>query len=104
MKRLSKSAVISTLLLAALTGCYSSNEVPQNVLNEPRVVSPPSSTNQGWPRLGDVPPRPKDFPAVGAVDQAKRDMEDDRAESHVIREDIENPPPAAPSQPSDQKP
>ncbi len=101
MKRLPKSAVISAFLLAALAGCYSSNEVPQNVLNEPRAVSPPPiATNASWPRLGDVPARPKDFPVPAAVDQQKRDMEDDRAEGKVIREDIENPAP----NPPDQKP
>ena len=96
MERLPKSAAISGLLLAALAGlagCYSSNEVPQNVLDEPRAVSPPPpASNPSWPRLGDVPSKPKDFPPPAAVDQAKQQMESDRAEGQALHGQYENQP------------
>jgi hypothetical protein len=99
-----KSAVISAFFIAItllLAGCgsvewphvYGPDEVPQSVRNEPRPVppAPPVPPDATYPLLGNVPTHPKDFTPPATINQTKQQMEDDKAEAQVFREQANNP-------------
>lgn len=78
------------------------NEVPPEVLAEPRVVptAPLSTDSPGsWPLLGDVPPRPKDFTPPPLINAAKTEMENDRDEARRLQQDYQTAPPVLPASP-----
>ncbi|HEU0117456.1 MAG TPA: hypothetical protein VFR09_02380 [Alphaproteobacteria bacterium] len=105
MKSKFKSAFITMGIQAALVLCLSAcgenndmpkvfggNEIPKDVLNEPRVVQKPSQeqlANKTWPRLGDVPSMPKTFSPAPVTDQAITDMENERKQAEVVKEQYE---------------
>lgn len=98
------------LFLLALTSCggadiklpkvFGDSEVPPEVLQEPRPVPvppPPAAEPEVWPRLGDVPPRPKDFTPQPVINAAKSEMERDREAAERLQQDYQAAPPALPS-------
>src|ERR1700733_9212514 len=97
MKPKPKSALIKSVILAlglgGLAACdainniqwphvYGPNEVPADVLNEPRpiTVPPPVPEDATYPRLGDVPSKPKNFTPQPQIDQTKQQMDVERSE------------------------
>ncbi len=74
---------------------FGSNEVPPDILNEPRLVTsaaPNASAKAAWPLLGNVPSKPKDFTPLPMIDQTKGELETDRAVAAQKLYDVENPP------------
>ena len=99
-------SLMSVFLLAAcgetdikLPKVFGDSEVPSEVLNAPRVVpAPPQATEaRTWPRLGDVPSRPKDFTPQATIDAAKAEMESDRADAQQRQQEYQAAPPVVPS-------
>ncbi len=109
MKSKSKSAFI--IMLAAgllLVGCNSENgpstlphvaggiEVPQQVLDQPRVVQvppPQDFSNLDYPRLGDVPAKPQTFSPKPVLDQGFNELEYDRAQAQKDLYNYQHPQP-----------
>jgi hypothetical protein len=106
MEFYSKSALFQKICVAGfllvLTSCgmvddndlphvFSGNEVPPEVLAEPRVVTTPSKpVDTTWQRLGDMPFKPKNFTPQPTVDAAKRELENNRAAADKEGQDYEN--------------
>lgn len=66
-------------------------EVPDEVLNAPRPLSPPPpSANAAWPRLGDVPSHPKDFPPQAEINREMQQMEWYRTDSGAAPQQTES--------------
>jgi hypothetical protein len=98
-------------LLLSLAGCSDSdiqlpkvfgNEVPEEVLDQPRVVpTAPLTTDSpsSWPLLGNVPPRPKDFTPPPLINATKTEMENDRDEARQLQQDYQVAPPVLPTSP-----
>jgi hypothetical protein len=86
---------------ARLPKVFGGSEVPSEVLNEPRAVPapPPQTGPTVWPRLGDVPSKPKDFTPQLTIDAAKQEMQNDRADAERLQQDYQATPPALPSSP-----
>jgi hypothetical protein len=63
------------------------DEVPDEVKAQPRLleVPPPSTEEKDWPRLGDVPFKPKDFSPKPAYDQEMNELEQDRSEAETAK-------------------
>jgi hypothetical protein len=128
MKANRKSALIRALALSAamlaLNACdsfekidwphvYGPNEVPESVVSEPRAVAtlPPLPHDTTYPRLGDVPLRPKNFSTPAMIDQTKQDMDAQRYQADEMKVEYESaadptqpvpvppPPPPPPPQP-----
>jgi hypothetical protein len=99
------AALIMLLMLAScgdsdvkLPHVFSGNEVPSNVMAEPRLVPvPPPDLNAAYPRLGDVPPLPKDFTPPPLIAATKREMEYDRDTAKIRQQQYEAAPPVLPS-------
>ena len=78
------------------------DEVPDEVKALPRQVSiPTEDEGQGWPRLGDIPSKPKDFPTPTVYKQHMEEMEFHRSEAEeakrrAICDDILSQPASAP--------
>ena len=71
---------------------FGGNEVPPDVMAAPRAVAAPSAELQAdttYPRLGDIPAKPKDFPPPQALDLIKRDLARDRAEGNALKQQYE---------------
>jgi hypothetical protein len=77
------------------------NEVPPDVLNEPRAVpsAPLPSNPENWPLLGDVPSRPKDFTPQPVIDAAKTQMEGDRDADTLLQQNYQAAPAVVPASP-----
>ncbi|MDX2027799.1 MAG: hypothetical protein SFW62_04115 [Alphaproteobacteria bacterium] len=94
------SAIWAGIFLILLGGCdgphiFDGNEVPLELRTAPRVVTTPSPEeieNTSWPRLGDVPSKPKNFTAQPLVDQTRLEMQNNRAEAERLRQQAEFPP------------
>jgi hypothetical protein len=93
--------IIPFLAVLFIAGCadnvldlpvvFGGNEVPSDVMGAPRLVTGPSSENAGtpgWPRVGDVPKRPKNFTPQPMIDQSKQELIDDRKGGEAIRDDF----------------
>jgi hypothetical protein len=104
----------TALFLLALASCsdseiklpkvFGGSEVPQEVLDEPRVVPVPSPQNQAtWPRLGDVPTMPRDFSPQPTINAARREMQSDRSDAERLQQDYAAAPPALPPPPAPQE-
>jgi hypothetical protein len=89
------------LLLLALASCddieaslphaFGGNEVPPEVMAEPRAVQVPAGpANTTWQRLGDVPFKPKDFTLPPMIDASKKEMQNDRTEAEGMQQQYEN--------------
>jgi len=104
---LTPSIVLMSCILM-LAGCDSLNlrnpfladQVPPEAKAEPRLVGsppPPTATDaQTWPRLADVPFKPKDFSPKPAYDHYMDELEYDRAESDADKKRVEAESPASP--------
>jgi hypothetical protein len=100
-------ALYAALFLLLLAGCeqveqvelphvFSGNEVPPEVMSQPRVVTVPpprAAQNDTWMRLGDVPAAPKNFTPAPMIEQTKQEMKDDRAEADQLKQAADMPPP-----------
>ena len=99
--RKSAEKICFASLLLALAGCddidaslphaFGGNEVPPEVLAEPRAVQVPSgSVAPTWQRLGDVPFKPKDFTPQPMIDASKKEMQTDRAQAEAMQQQYED--------------
>ena len=63
------------------------DQVPAAVKAEPMLVekAPPAAADQPWPRLGDVPFKPKDFSPKPVYDHYMNEMEFHRAEAQAAQ-------------------
>ncbi len=98
-----KKSIGTAFFLFALAGCESldlphvmgGNEVPPEVIAQPRVVTTPapgSVENSPWMRLGDVPSAPRDFTSQTLIDQTAQEMRDDRTEAEKLKQQADMPP------------
>ena len=75
------------------------DQVPPEAKAEPRLVETPSPSDnqpQTWPRLGDVPFKPKDFSPKPAYDHYMDELEYDRAESEAAKKRVGDESPTLP--------
>jgi hypothetical protein len=97
----SASLIIAALLIILpLVACESlgirnllaDDQVPQAVKDEPRVVvSPPAAEEKPqWPRLGDVPSKPKDFSPKPVYDHYMDELAYDRDDAQATKKEIES--------------
>ena len=63
------------------------DEVPPEIKAAPRLVEvpSPSAEDQAWPRLGDVPFKPKDFSPKPVYDQDMDELEFHRDEAEAAK-------------------
>ncbi len=83
-----KAPVLCLFGLMLLTGCdsletirlFHHDEVSSEARAAPRVVpaAPPSTDETPWPRLGDVPFKPKDFTTKPVYEQEMNDLAAER--------------------------
>lgn len=67
---------------------FGANEVPEGAINAPRLVAEPSPdliNSPLWPRVGDVPSNPNDFPMPADIAQSMNEMENSRVEAANAR-------------------
>ncbi len=95
-------------IMASLAACqdlgirtpkvFNGIEVPDDTLNEPRVVPvpPPPPEQRVYPRLGDVPSKPKDFTPQPTINATKQEMDEDRSEARQMQENYQETPPMVP--------
>ena len=80
---------------AKMPDVFSGIEVPDDVLNEPRLVAAPTQAdlaNKSYPRLGDVPSKPTDFSKPDVIDRERDEMVSERKAGQEARIDMENQP------------
>ena len=67
--------------------------IPPTISNAPPETAvenlPPVPADTPYPRLGDVPSKPKDFTPQTDIDYIKRSMEEDRAQGEALRQQYE---------------
>ena len=71
------------------------DEVPDEIKAQPRLVEtpPPLTDGKAWPRLGDVPFKPKDFSSKAVYDRDMSELEHHRFEAETAkREMLKNDP------------
>lgn len=100
------ACIICLCLIAALTGCDSldlrnpflPDQVPPEVRAEPRLVGTPDSmpVTNTYPRLADVPFKPKDFSPPPVYTHYMDQLEYERAEGDVEKAHVEAESPASP--------
>ena len=106
---------VLVFLLLALTSCsdsdvklphvFSGNEVPPEVMSEPRAVPVPAAEpdRTSWPLVGTVPSKPRDFTPQPTIDATKTEMENDRNDAELLQHEYQEAPPVistmAPPQP-----
>jgi hypothetical protein len=91
------SSIVSLMCFFLLCGCeeihvpnfFGHDEVPDEIKAEPRVldIAPPSTNDEDWPRLGDVPFKPKDFSPKVTSDHYMNELEFHRAEADVAKKE-----------------
>ncbi len=104
MKPALKSALINGLFAALCLGLgacdrinwprvYGPDEVPQAVRDEPRAIEtlPPVSKDETYIRLGEVPSKPKDFSSPTTINKTKQQLEDDKSEAQVFKDEAHTP-------------
>lgn len=98
--------LVRCLLLAAaslsLAGCqdlgiiniFAHDQVPQAAHDQPRMVEqPPEETgHEAWPRLGDVPFKPKDFSPKPVYDHYMDELSTDRADAQAVKKQTSETP------------
>jgi len=102
---LRSALILAALSLAAcadssvnLPHVFEGNEVPPEVVAAPRVVPQAAPINRAvWPRLGDVPSKPKDFTPQSVIDAAKDEMANDRDDALRLQQDYQAAPEVLPS-------
>ena len=99
----SASSILFLSCFFLLTGCdslrlpqiFEHDEVPVEIKAAPRLVEtpPPSTGDEEWPRLGDVPAKPKDFSAKPVYERHMNELESDRADAERIKKEaLQNDP------------
>lgn len=94
-KRRFASSIVFAAAFFVLAGCDAlgipdltrHDEVPPAVRAEPRLVGSPTADVQesGWPRLGDVPAKPKDFSPPPVYGHYMDELDYDRGEAEAAR-------------------
>ncbi len=89
------SSIVFLSCIFILSGCediyvpnfFGPDEVPDEVKARPRHfnVAPPSVDEPDWPRLGDVPAKPKDFSTKNTYERTIDELEAHRAETEEAR-------------------
>ena len=86
--RFAKLLALPLLLLSACSGfphIFSGNEVPPEVITAPRpVMRPAPAADATYPRLGDVPSKPTDFPSDSAIAEDKNNLQQGRTEGKAL--------------------
>lgn len=68
------------------------DDMPASVLAQPRVVSVPTAealADKTYPRLGDVPSKPKDFTAQPTIDATMRELFEQRQDGIALRQEYQ---------------
>ena len=92
----SASSIVFMSCIFILAGCDSlglpsgvlhHDEVPPEVKAEPRLVEtpPPIPDDEAWPRLGDVPFKPKDFSTQPVYNHYMNELEFHRDEAETTK-------------------
>ncbi|MCL2473458.1 MAG: hypothetical protein FWF23_00920 [Alphaproteobacteria bacterium] len=68
---------------------FSHDQVPDEVKNKPMIVNVDKNTDDSWPRLGDVPGKPKDFPTKAQYNQEMDDLMATRLEAEMLKEQFD---------------
>ncbi|MDD4616816.1 MAG: hypothetical protein PHW76_06875 [Alphaproteobacteria bacterium] len=70
-----------------LPNIFGEDDVPQEVKQQSRaVLAPPVfAGQQSWPRLGDVPSKPKDFISKEDANKSMDELEVQRSESETVK-------------------
>ncbi len=108
------SSIVPLLSFFLLAGCdsihvpnlFGHDEVPDEVKAQPRLVEtpPPSLDEINWPRLGDVPFKPRNFSAKALYDRSMEELESERVEAETIkRETFQNNPIPGDAAPQDKQ-
>jgi hypothetical protein len=93
-KAIGASSIVSLLCFFLLTGCenfhvpnvFGEDEVPDEIKDQPRFIEIPASEEEkGWPRLGDVPFKPKDFSPKTTYEDSMSELERNRLEAVEAR-------------------
>ncbi len=98
----SASSILLLACFCCTAGCglyvprlFEHDEVPPEIKNAPRLVQvpPETKTEESWPRLGDVPGRPKNLTPQDVYERHVEELQQERAESEAVkREALENDP------------
>jgi hypothetical protein len=56
-------------------------------------ANPAGKLTVTWPRLGDVPSKPTNFSKPQVIDETFREMENDRTEAQMLKQQAEGPSP-----------
>ena len=86
--------------LMLLGGCadtkfptWLTGEPPDAVINAPRIVRvAPSREGAVWPTLASVPKKPDNFSSRGESQKQIKRMQDDKAESALLKRQIQSAP------------
>lgn len=101
-------SIVLMVCILMLAGCdsldmrnpFRADQVPDEAKAESRLVETPPPSAQPdtktWPRLADVPFKPKDFSPKPAYDHYMDELEYDRAESGAAKKRMEAESPALP--------
>lgn len=97
MKTPARASVVLLSILCCIAGCdslsipnfFGPDQVPPEVKNAPRIVaSPPlDKSDESWPRLGDVPGRPKNLTPTSEYERDVQELQQERAESEAVKKD-----------------
>lgn len=65
------------------------DEVPDEVKAMPRQVTIPAETEyEDWPRLGDIPSKPKNFPPKAEYNHYMDELQHHRAEADALKKEV----------------
>jgi len=95
-------SIVSLASIILLAGCESiqsihipnllssEDEVPDEVKDQPRFVEIPLTPEEeaAWPRLGDVPFKPKDFSTPSAYNKTMNELKQDRVEAEAAKNNV----------------
>jgi hypothetical protein len=89
--------MMSLLGFFVLSGCesiglpniFAHDQVPESVKQQPSVlVFPPPADDRDWPRLGDVPFKPKGFSSKQDYEQSMDELERQRYEGEMAHRNV----------------
>jgi len=103
MKIPTRASAVLLSIFCCIAGCdsvyvpsvFEADEVPPEVKAAPRFVAspPPSQKEESWPRLGDVPGRPKNLTPAADYERAVQELQQERAESEAVKKEaLQNDP------------
>jgi hypothetical protein len=102
--------MFAAFLVAGLAACDAINdevphiltdEIPPEVRTEARPVptAPPPPEHRDWPLAASVPQGPRDFTPAASIDAAKTEMQNQRNEDTILRQNYDDAPPVVPMAP-----